>query len=233
MEEEMERKLKDALDLCSFIRGADLGYVGDRMKVESMADALYELLSAPLPAAEPEPVAAGEVECLCNVNTQGSGDGTCPKCGPNLAAVLAALDRLEMFHLGKKGCGVVIPDSDPMKHDLAMLRAHISDLARVKAERDEAMDLVVEKDDLMGEFNVANVDLENERDELRREAARDEQRAEEMQGMLADARAEVARLREVVKNLPCYAARPGEGTLECRELCPACEAHALLGEAAK
>ena len=33
---------------------------------------------------------------------------------------------------------------------------------------------------------------------LRREAARDEQRAEEMQGMLADARAEVARLREMV-----------------------------------
>ena len=34
---------------------------------------------------------------------------------------------------------------------------------------------------------------------LRREAARDEQRAEEMQGMLADARAEVERLREKVR----------------------------------
>ena len=125
MEEEMERKLKDALDLCSFIRGADLGYVGDRMKVESMADALYELLSAPLPAAEPEPVAAGEVECLCNVNTQGSGDGTCPKCGPNLAAVLAALERLEAFCSRFESVYESVSD-DQMTMDLALLRAHVS-----------------------------------------------------------------------------------------------------------
>ena len=168
---------------------------------------------APLPAAEPDQGSERMSSYTCG-NCSWEGDRE---------EMITEMDGTKVCPHCQQKEPEECPDCATLNHDLA----------RVKAERDEAMDLVVEKDDLMGEFNVANVDLENERDELRREAARDEQRAEEMQGMLADARAEVARLREVVKNLPCYAARPGEGTLECRELCPACEAHALLGEAAK